>query len=138
MTDNQNVEPSNQSHVGRLKILFIEDDVMLIKAYQTKLAMEGFEVDTAFDGVEAIQKLGFNDYDLILLDLMMPKIDGFNVLEILRASAWPAAKKPVIVFSALGDKKDIDKANELGADDFLVKAELTPNQLVKKIRANLK
>lgn len=120
------------------KIIFIEDDVMLVRAYKNKLAMEGFEVDSAKDGLEAIQKLGFNDYDLVLLDLILPKINGFDVLRQLRTSGWPSAQKPVIVFSNLGDVSDIDKAREFGASDYLVKASLSPDQVVEKIRKYLK
>jgi len=126
-------EPKTKS-----KIMFIEDDIILSRAYQNKLEMEGFEVDTARDGLEAIQKLGFNDYDLILLDLILPKINGFDVLKQLRSSGWPAAKKPVIVFSNLGDSTDIKQARGLGADDYLVKANLSPNQVVEKVREHLK
>jgi DNA-binding response OmpR family regulator len=110
---------------------------MLVRAYQDKLAMEGFEMDSAFDGLEAIQKLGSIDYDLILLDLILPKIIGLDVLKQLRSSGWPASKKPVIVFSNLGDATDINMARKLGADDYLVKANLTPNQVVDKIRQYL-
>lgn len=131
-------ESPTPSQKARPKILFIEDDTMLVKAYQNKLALEGFEVDSASDGVEAIQKLGFNDYDLILLDIMLPKVNGLDVLKQLRTSGWPAAKKPVIVFSNLGDMTDINKARELGANDYLVKVNLTPNQVVEKIREQLK
>lgn len=122
----------------RQKILFVEDDVSLIRAYQTKLTMEGFKVDTAIDGQEAIQKLGSNEYDLILLDLILPKVNGFDVLKQLRASAWPAAKKPVIVFSNLGNASDIDNARDLGADDYVVKSNLSPNEMVEKIREHLR
>jgi len=129
---------NKQSQKGRQRILFIEDDAMLVRAYKGKLTMEGFEVDSAEDGLEAIQKLGFNDYDLVLLDLMLPKINGYDVLKQLRTSGWPAAKKPVIVFSNLGDTSDISKAKELGANDYLIKANLTPNQVVEKIKEGLK
>lgn len=122
----------------RQKILFIEDDEMLVRAYQNKFALEGFEVDVVSDGLEAILKLGSNNYDLILLDLILPKVNGFDVLKQLRTSGWPAAKKPVIVFSNLGDATDIDKAKQLGANDYLVKANLSPDQVVKKIREHLK
>lgn len=139
MTNNQNPgELLNRPQKARQRIIFIEDDKMLITAYQDKLAMEGFEVDTVTDGAEAIQKLGFNDYDLVLLDLILPKVNGFDVLKQLRTSGWPAAQKPVIVFSNLGDASDINKAIKLGANDYLVKANLSPNQVVGKIRENLK
>lgn len=137
-TDQNLQEPLQQPSKPRAKILFIEDDVVLVRAYQNKLSMEGFEVESVRDGLEAIQKLGFNDYDLILLDLMLPKINGFDVLKQLRTSGWPASKKPVIVFSNLGDASDINKARGLGANDYLVKANLSPDQVVAKIREQLK
>lgn len=139
MTNDQNPEePAGQSPKTRPRIIFVEDDAVLVKLYQDKLVTEGFEVDSAHDGLEAIQKLGSNDYDLVLLDLILPKVNGFDVLKQLRTSGWPAAKKPVIVFSNLGDVSDVNKARELGANDYLVKANLSPNQIVEKIRENLK
>ncbi len=139
MTNNQNSEESSkQSQKARPRIIFIEDDEVLLRVYQDKLTMEGFEVDGARDGLEAIQKLELNDYDLVLLDLILPKLNGFEVLEQLRTSGWPAAKKPVIVFSNLGNASDINNARKLGANDYLVKVKLSPNQVVEKIRENLK
>lgn len=136
--DQKNDAPTAPSSKARQKIFFIEDDAILARAYQTKLTMEGFEVDLAIDGEEAIQKLETNDYDLVLLDLILPKINGFDVLKRLRNSEWTSAKKPVIVFSNLGNASDIDQARESGADDYLVKASLSPNQVVEKIRQYLK
>lgn len=123
---------------NQAKILMIEDDELLAKMYSTKLSMESFDVDKVFDGEEALQKLETGNYDLILLDLMLPKVDGFTVLEKLRASDWPAKAKPVIVFSNLGQESDINRARELGSSDYLIKANLTPNQVVGKIREYLK
>ncbi len=120
------------------KVLMIEDDELLVKMYSTKLSMEGFEVDKVLDGQEALEKLEKNDYDIILLDLMLPKVDGFEVLEKLRVSSWPTAKKPVVVFSNLGQQTDIDRAKKLGANDYLVKANLTPNEVVEKLREQMK
>lgn len=139
MDNNQNVDvPTKQSQTNRKKIIFIEDDEMLVRAYQNKLTMEGFEVDKALDGEEALKQLQEKKFDLILLDLMLPKVDGFTVLEKLRASSWSSAKKPVVVFSNLGQESDINRAKDLGANDYLVKANLTPNQVVEKIREHLK
>lgn len=120
------------------KILFIEDDEMLVRAYQNKLSMEGFNVSTALNGKEALKKISQENCDLILLDLMLPEVDGFTILEQLRSSNWPSAHKPVIVFSNLGQQSDIDRAKKIGADDYLVKANLTPNQVVVKIKEHLK
>lgn len=139
MTNNQNSKKSsNQSQKAWPKIIYIEDDEMLRRVYENKLTIDGFEVDLAINGQEAIQKLKANDYDLVLLDLILPDIDGFQVLAQLRASGWPAAKKPVIVFSNLGNASDINKARKLGANDYLVKARITPNNVTEKIREYLK
>lgn len=129
---------NNQIRKTRQRIIFIEDDELLVRAYQNKLTMEGFQVDTALDGNDALKKLETGNYSLILLDLMLPEIDGFTILEKLRASNWPSAKKPVVVFSNLGQENDINRAKDLGANDYLVKANLTPNQVVEKIREHLK
>lgn len=138
MANNQNVtESSAQSQKINQKVLLIEDDKILVRSYQDKLTMEGFKVDIAEDGLEAIQKFGSNNYDLILLDLLLPKVNGLDVLKQLRSSGWLAAKKPVIVFSNLGNSPDINKAMKLGASDYIVKSSLSPNQVVDKIREHL-
>ena len=129
---------NNNDQKSRQKIIFIEDDKILVRTYRDKLTLEGFEMDSASDGLEAIQKLGFNDYDLVLLDLMLPKMNGLDVLKQLRTSGWPAAQKPVIVFSNLGDASDIEQARKFGATDYLVKANLSPNQVIEKIKEHLK
>ena len=120
------------------KVLIIEDEAPLAHALQMKLDHEGIESESALGGEEGISMLEQDKYSLILLDLIMPKIDGFAVLEQLRNSNWPDKNKPVIVFSNLGQESDIDRAKELGANDYLVKANLTPNQVVAKIREHLK
>lgn len=116
------------------KILIIEDDPVLIKMYKTKLVIEGFEVVTALDGLQGLEKLKTFSPDLILLDLAMPKMDGFEFLtEMKKNKKWE--KLPVIVFSNLGQESDMQKAKELGAKDYLVKINLTPRQVVEKIRS---
>lgn len=132
-----NSQPSSQQPQGK-KILLIEDDETLLRLYNTKLTIEGFQVDKAFDGAEALDKLEKNYYDLVLSDLNIPGVDGFGVLKQLRSSNWPAAKNPVIVFSNLSNSEEIAHARELGATDYLVKINVTPNQVVEKIREHLK
>lgn len=127
-----------QSQKPRQRIIFIEDDEMLVRAYQNKLTMEDFEVAIALDGEDALKQLQEKKFDLILLDLMLPKVDGFTILEKLRTSNWFSKNKPVVVFSNLGQESDINRAKDLGANDYLVKANLTPNQVVEKIREHLK
>lgn len=119
------------------RILMIEDDVLFLKMYESKLTIEGFSVDTANNSLNALQKLQFNDYDLILLDLLLINISGFEILKQLRTSNWPTNKKPVIIFTNLDNTADIMKAREIGANDYLIKATLSPNQLVEKLNEYL-
>ena len=123
---------------ARQKIIFIEDDEMLVRAYRNKLTMEGFEVDISSNGLDAIQKLTSDGYDLVLLDLMLPKINGLDVLKQIRSSGWPLSKIPVIVFSNLSDASDIKEAKDLGANEYLIKANLSPEEVLEKIREHLK
>lgn len=119
--------------IKKHKILLIEDDPLLVKMYQTKLAMEGFEAEIAYDGEEGVKMTKDLRPDLILLDLMLPKMDGFTVLKIIKKD--PQTKKiPVIVFSNLAQSSDIEEARRLGASDYIVKAHLTPNEIVKRIK----
>lgn len=118
-----------------MKILIAEDDPMVTKLYKAKLELEGFEVIEATDGKDALTKLDLQP-DLVLLDLMMPVMDGFEFLENVRTN--PKYKKiPVIILSILGQEVDIKRAKELGAVDYLIKSEMTPRQLVEKIRQHL-
>lgn len=115
-----------------MKILLVEDDPMVVKLYQSKFDLEGFETVIATDGQEALAKLSSNP-DLILLDLMMPVMDGFEFLEKVKKDP-KYAKIPAIVLSILGQEADIKKAQKLGAIDYFVKEEITPGQVVERIR----
>jgi CheY-like chemotaxis protein len=116
------------------KILIAEDDKFLANAYRVKLTKSNFEVKIAMDGVEAMTVLQSFTPDLILLDLVMPKKDGFTVLSELKAS--PQFKNiPVLVASNLGQKEDLDKAMALGAKGFVVKADMSLEDLIKKINS---
>lgn len=118
------------------KILVAEDDTYLANAYRVKLTKAGFEVHNAQDGEEAIEMLSSFKPDIILLDLVMPKKDGFAVLTDLKAN--PTLKDiPVIIASNLGQKEDIEKGLALGARGFFVKTDLSLNNLIEKINAIL-
>lgn len=118
------------------KILVIEDDKFLGSAYRVKLAKAGFEVKLATDGNEGLAALQTFLPDLILLDLIMPVKDGFAVLAELKAN--PQWKNiPVIVASNLGQKEDVDKSKQLGAADFIVKSDLSLENVINKINAIL-
>jgi DNA-binding response OmpR family regulator len=118
------------------KILMVEDDDFLRGLAVTKLQASGMKVDTAADGEAAITYLESHNPDLILLDLMLPNMSGFEVLEKVRKMENQKNVK-VIIFSNLGDEADILKGQQLGADDYLVKASFTLDELVEKINAML-
>ncbi len=118
------------------KILVAEDDRFLSRVYATKLGSEDYEVILALDGEEAVTKIKQELPDLILLDLVMPKKNGFEVLELIKKNS--ATKKiPVIVLSNLGQDDDVKKATALGARDYLIKTNLSIQDVVKKIKSFL-
>lgn len=119
------------------KILVIEDDKFLRKVYESKLPKEGFVVISAVDGQDGIDKLKQDPPDLVLLDLIMPKKTGFEVLEEIKKDK-KLAKIPILVLSNLGQDEDIDKAKALGAADFLIKSNLAIKEVVEKIKEHLK
>ncbi len=115
------------------KILIIEDDTFLQGLAANKLQAEGFEVNTASNGNEALTNLSQETYDAIILDLMLPDISGFEILKQIR-SRETNSKLPVLIFSNLSDDKDIKQGLDLGATDFLVKANFTLEELVEKVK----
>jgi len=119
------------------KILIVDDTEFYLKAYQSKLLSAGYLARVANNGVEALKALTVEKPDLILLDLMMPVMDGFKVLQAVRANP-DLQNVPVIVFSSRGAGDEISKAYEAGANDFLVKATTTPNKVVEKIKEVLR
>lgn len=115
-----------------MKILIAEDDNYLVNAYRVKLIKAGYEIKIALDGNEALNALESFTPDLIVLDLVMPKKDGFATLEeIKKNDKWKNI--PVIIASNLGQKEDIDRGMKLGATDFIVKSEMSLNDLIAKI-----
>lgn len=118
------------------KILVVEDDTYLANAYRVKLTKAGFEIKNAFDGVEAIEALQTYAPDLIILDIVMPKKDGFVTLEEIKANE-KTRNIPVILASNLGQKEDMDKGIRLGAVDFFVKTDFSLNRLIDKINSIL-
>ncbi|TSC95256.1 MAG: two-component system, OmpR family, alkaline phosphatase synthesis response regulator PhoP [Parcubacteria group bacterium Licking1014_1] len=119
------------------KILIVEDEDFLIKALKDNLIVEGFTIDTAKDGEEAVKMIGKNKPDLILLDLLMPKKDGFYVLEELKKNPkWKSI--PVIVLSNLGDETTTKRAMEIGVKDYLEKSRHPIEEVIKKVKEYLK
>ena len=114
-------------------ILIVDDDATIITLYKERLEMDNYRVVLAENGSEAIEKIDQAKHDLILLDVMMPKLGGIDVLEFIK-SQEKLKKIPVIVFTALSS--DESKINSLikGADDYIVKTKITPKELVSKIK----
>ncbi len=117
------------------KILVAEDERPLAHALELKLTSVGFDVEVAFDGEEAIEKLSTGNFDAALLDLVMPRKDGFGVLTDLKQKKISI---PVIVSSNLSQQEDFERAKKLGAKDYLVKANVSLTEIVDRIRKLLK
>ena len=119
------------------KILIVEDDKFLRELISQKLLKEGYDIVEAVDGEKGIESANKEKPYLVLLDLILPGIDGFEVLAKLKADP-KLSNIPVIILSNLGQKIDIEKGIEMGAVDFLIKAHFTPGEIVEKIDAVLK
>ncbi len=114
------------------KILVVEDDSFLRKIIVKKLLNEGYTVIEAIDGEKGLKMAKEKRPDLILLDLVLPGIDGFEVLKRMKNGA-EIANIPVVILSNLGNRVDIERGLELGAVDFLVKAHLAPRDIIERI-----
>jgi len=119
------------------KVLIIEDDSFLQGLEASKLEKEGYKVITASTGGEAMKKINEPDIDVILLDLILPDFDGFEILKKVR-TIETLKNVPIIVFSNLSEEKAINKSKELGATDFMVKSNFTLDELIKHINSILK
>jgi DNA-binding response OmpR family regulator len=116
-----------------MRVLIIEDDKFLRELMLKKLASEGFETIAAVDGESGVKKMKEEKPDIALLDLILPGIDGFEVLAKVKEEPTTASI-PVVILSNLGQKDDVEKGLKLGATDYLVKAHFTPNEIIKKVR----
>lgn len=117
-------------------ILIVEDDTLLIKMYKTKFELDGFTVITAQDGESGLKIASEKTVDFIILDVMLPKISGLDLLEKLRQIPGKENVK-VIILSNLNNPADAQKAFNLGAKEYLLKSNLTPSEIVKKIHQYL-
>lgn len=114
-------------------VLIVEDEDFLIRALKDNLVAEGCKVDIAKNGEEAVEKIGKNKPDLVLLDLLMPKKGGFYVLEEIKKNPeWKLI--PVIVLSNLGEDTSIKRALEMGADDYFVKSQHPIEEVIEKAK----
>lgn len=117
-----------------IKILLVEDDSFLLSMYSTKFELENFNVVIAEDGEKGFDLALKEKPSIILLDIKLPKLDGFEVLKKLKGKK-ETANIPVILLTNLSQKEDKDKGMELGADDYLVKAHFMPSEVVGKIKS---
>ena len=119
------------------KILMIEDDPFMRKLYRNKLTLAGFEVEEAINGEEGLNKLKVGKPDLVLLDIVLPRKTGFDVLIEMKGNE-ETRDIPVIILSVLGQIQDIKKGLTLGAQDYLVKSKITISEVVTKVQECLK
>ncbi len=118
------------------RILLVEDDTALASVYRSRLELEGFEIAEVHNGEDALSKAIEFRPDLIVLDAMMPKISGFDVLDILRNTPETTNMR-VVMLTALSQPKDKQRAEELGADDYLVKSQVVIGDVVERIKHHL-
>lgn len=120
------------------KVLFIEDDPFLIEIYTTKLENAGFSVEVAVDGREGLEKLKKEKPDLVLLDIVLPYMDGWEFLRTISKDKAATKNLKIIVLSNLGQKTDVEKGIKLGAVKYMIKAHYTPSEVVEEVKNILK
>lgn len=121
---------------GKRKILLVEDDETLAEVYKQRLELEGFDVNHVNNGEDALATALKFRPDLVLLDVMMPKLNGFDVLDIMRQT--PETRNVhIIMLTALSQPKDEQRAKDLGADDFLIKSQVVIGDVVERIKHQL-
>jgi len=119
------------------KIILVEDDPFLIDIYSTKLKESGFQVEVVDNGEKVVAKVKEIKPDLIMLDIVLPNVDGWEILKTIKSD--PKLKKiKVVVLSNLGQKEEVEKGKKLGANKYLIKAHYTPSQTVEEIKKVLK
>ena len=118
---------------AKVKVLIVDDDPYILDMYELKFREAGFEVTTGTDGKEALEKTLAGAPAVLLLDVVMPVFDGFEVLRRLKESGG-LAKTKVVLLTNLGQREDIERGTELGAVEYIVKAHFTPSEVVAKVK----
>lgn len=118
------------------KILIVEDDRYISKMYQLKLSLDGFDVQVAENGRIGIERLKEFHPDIVLTDILMPELDGFEVIKTMKADA-EFSTTPILIMSNLGQEDHIQKGLNLGAVGYIVKSQYTPSKVVDKIKETL-
>ncbi len=116
-----------------IKILVVEDDKFLRELITQKLSREGYDVYEGVDGEDGVKKAKESKPDIILLDLILPGIDGFEVLAKIKEDS-DLVNIPVVILSNLGQRDDVERGLKLGAVDFLIKAHFTPGEIIEKVQ----
>ena len=131
--DEQNSKPAE---INAHKILLVEDDDALASVYLKRLQAEGFDVKRVPNGEDALAAAIEYKPNLVVLDIMMPKVSGFEVLDIMRNTP-ETSKVKIVVLSALSQDSDKERAMSLGADDYLVKSQVVISDVIEKIKRHL-
>lgn len=121
----------------KYKILIVEDDNLISSMYKSKFEADGFEIIIAVDGANGLELAKKEKPNIIMMDIIMPRMDGFSVLSKLKKTNQ-TKNIPVVMLTNLGTDEDKDKARKLGVVDYLVKANLTPAQISEKIKQYLR
>lgn len=119
--------------INNIKILLVEDDPFLLKMYTTKFELEGFSVVTASDGEKGIKYAKKEKPDIIILDIMLPKVSGFDVLKAIKDNK-ETSNIPVILLTNLSQRDEVERGLSLGASGYLIKAHFMPSEVVAKIK----
>lgn len=124
--------------MNKPKVVIVEDDKNLLDLYAYQFKNAGFDVIKAEDGRQGLSTIMSEKPDLVILDIMLPKLDGLSMLKELRLSPGSVGRTPVIVLTALSDKAFADEAMRLGANEYFIKTEFMPNKMMDKIKKHLK
>ncbi|HUW71994.1 MAG TPA: response regulator [Candidatus Humimicrobiaceae bacterium] len=123
------------------RILLIEDDPFLVDIYTTKFKESGFDIEVATDGEQGLRELSEKNFDLLLLDIVLPQVDGWEVLEKIKAlkvNIKHLENLKIIILSNLGQKEEVERGIEMGAIRYFIKAHYTPSEVVAEIEQLLK
>ncbi len=120
----------------KTKVAIIEDDIAIVQMYRTKFENEGYDVATAPDGQSGLELIDSFEPDIVLLDLMMPNMNGLDMLSKLRSQPNGRDAK-VVVLTNMGDTETATKVYKMAADDYIVKAEMTPKQVAERVKTLL-
>lgn len=118
--------------MAKAKLLLVEDDITLVKMYEMKFHNDGYEVSVAYDGLEGLEKATKEKPDLVILDIMLPKLDGIAVFKKMRSNS-ATFKTPVLLLTNFDQEDAVFECFKLGAVDYLLKSEVTPKDVVQRV-----